>query len=74
MISGGIGTDRQGVDVYPRIEHSFCDRCGICIEICPLEVYCMGSDDVEIASPEECIECGACVKQCPAECVILIDG
>lgn len=59
--------------MYPKIQVDLCDRCGICIEICPSEVYQMGEEIVEVAFPEECIECGACVKQCPAECVALID-
>jgi NAD-dependent dihydropyrimidine dehydrogenase PreA subunit len=60
--------------MYPRVKGELCERCGTCIEICPLEVYQMGRKAAEIAFPNECIECGACVQQCPAECVVLIDG
>jgi NAD-dependent dihydropyrimidine dehydrogenase PreA subunit len=59
--------------MYPRIQGGLCERCGVCVEICPSEVYRMGSKGVKIAYPDACIECGACVAQCPVTCVSLID-
>jgi NAD-dependent dihydropyrimidine dehydrogenase PreA subunit len=59
--------------MYPRIDIGSCDRCGVCVEICPSEVYQIGRQAVDIVFPEECIECGACVQQCPAECVDLVE-
>jgi NAD-dependent dihydropyrimidine dehydrogenase PreA subunit len=60
--------------VFPRIQTDCCDQCGICIEICPSEVYQMREGGVEVTCPEECIECGACVRECPVQCVVLIDA
>ncbi len=59
--------------MYPRIQIDLCDQCGICVEICPSEVYQMDEETVGIAFPEECIECGSCIQQCPAECLSLVD-
>lgn len=62
-----------GLRMYPKIQIDLCDHCGLCVEICPSEVYQMNQDAVQIVLPEECIECGACVKQCPSECLALVD-
>ena len=60
--------------MHPKIYPDQCDCCGVCVEICPSEVYQMRELGVDVAFPEECIECGACVKECPAECIVLVEG
>ena len=47
-----------------------CDRCGICVEVCP-----MGSipEDDPTSCEGICIKCGACVKKCPMECKFFTD-
>lgn len=43
-----------------------CDKCGKCIEICPIEVF--GKDEkgkVVVLKEKECIACKACEVQCP---------
>ncbi|MBW2058277.1 MAG: 4Fe-4S binding protein [Deltaproteobacteria bacterium] len=59
--------------MYPRIDAECCDECGVCMEICPSEVYRLEGEGVRVVFPEECIECGACVEQCPKECIYLAD-
>ncbi len=57
----------------PVIEEEDCDACGICVKICPTDVYC-GSKPKEIpvvAYPEECWHCNACVHDCPQNAIRL---
>ena len=42
-----------------------CTGCGICIEVCPHNVFMMNKGKSAIADKDSCIECGACVKNCP---------
>ena len=59
--------DRHGAPidirkVKPKTDMTKCDRCGICIELCPL-----GSIDKEDPSVINgiCMKCCACTKKCP---------
>ncbi len=40
-----------------------CDKCGICVEVCPTEAIEM--KDVMVTDSTACILCSACVKECP---------
>ena len=53
----------------PVIDKGLCTCCGICIEICPEEVF-YGSKEGEYPSvtyPEECWHEAICVLNCPVE-------
>ena len=51
-----------------------CIGCGVCIDVCPRNVYEMNESDkkVEIMNPEKCINCNACVHRCVAECLKIL--
>jgi len=51
-----------------------CDGCGLCVEVCPSEVYTLDENAAKVAFPEECIECGVCENECPTACITLVDG
>lgn len=45
-----------------------CANCGACLNVCPVNAVCVGSEDLfyKITVDEEkCIGCGKCVKVCP---------
>uniref|UniRef100_A0A7J2TJP4 4Fe-4S dicluster domain-containing protein n=1 Tax=Archaeoglobus fulgidus TaxID=2234 RepID=A0A7J2TJP4_ARCFL len=42
-----------------------CVHCGLCISICPTEVFQLNSEMMVEIKSEKCIHCGACVKVCP---------
>ena len=50
-----------------------CERCGSCVEVCPVEAIHFVDDDAEwptyYISPEECIDCGACEAECEQEAI-----
>jgi NAD-dependent dihydropyrimidine dehydrogenase PreA subunit len=53
----------------PIINQDKCTACGICVDICPTDVF-FGSRKGEIpfvAYPNECFHDNACVADCPVE-------
>jgi len=48
-----------------------CVHCGLCISICPVEVFRFDEDWKVIAETEKCIHCGVCIKVCPCQALSL---
>jgi ferredoxin len=42
-----------------------CKDCGICLNVCPHQVFGKSASAVRITNLNACIECGACVRNCP---------
>jgi NAD-dependent dihydropyrimidine dehydrogenase PreA subunit len=42
-----------------------CTGCGMCLAVCPREVFRSSNGKVEVALRDACIECGACRRNCP---------
>jgi len=53
-----------------RYEIRFCDQCGTCAEVCPLEAI-KETDGIYLINPEICTGCAACVDACPHEVMML---
>jgi ferredoxin len=47
------------------IKSEKCTGCGMCINVCPHNVFLLNAGKVEIKDKDLCMECGACVKNCP---------
>ncbi len=41
-----------------------CTGCGMCIEVCPHEVFALQDGKAIILDRDRCMECGACVNNC----------
>jgi|GEM_PF-1767199 len=49
---------------------AWCKACGICIAICPTDVFDRRDDGKPIAArPEACTNCGLCEIMCPDFCI-----
>jgi len=57
----------------PIIIKERCNACGICAEICPMDVFgATGNGDIPVVKyPEECWHCNSCVLDCPEGAVSL---
>lgn len=67
-------TSERGVsDMPPVIDTTKCTQCGICAQICPLDVIRMDKQSAEreviVKYPYECWHCRACLKDCPAQAI-----
>lgn len=52
-----------------------CISCGICINVCPHDVFALNSDGrVWMRERDACMECGACAQNCPAGAVEVNPG
>lgn len=55
----------------PVIHADKCIKCGLCAQICCLDVYGPAEKGQipEVRWPEECWHCRACVMDCPADAI-----
>lgn len=51
-----------------------CIGCGMCIDVCPHQVFQLESSKAQIVDRDRCMECGACAKNCPAEAITVQPG
>ena len=54
-----------------RIDPELCNGCGICVKICPMDVFRMDAQAKKsvITYPEDCMLCEFCVLDCPTKAV-----
>ncbi len=53
------------------IESTWCKKCGICVEYCPVKILELNDDTVYIKDSEKCILCGKCEQRCPDYAIYL---
>ncbi len=52
-----------------RINNEKCTGCGICLDVCPHEVFFMNGRQAAIQDLDACMECGACRINCPLHAI-----
>lgn len=57
-----------------NLDQEKCVGCGMCINVCPHEVFKLEDKKAYIAEKNYCIECGACAKNCPVEAIEVKPG
>lgn len=57
----------------PVISKDKCNKCGICIAICPIDVLHWSKSDgfPEVSYPEECWHCNSCKLDCAPKAIQL---
>ena len=50
-----------------RIDGAICEKCGLCVEICPEELFVRDTTDTVpvILRQHDCVICGHCTSVCP---------
>jgi NAD-dependent dihydropyrimidine dehydrogenase PreA subunit len=51
-----------------------CTGCGMCLEVCPHDVFKMNGKSAGIVHRDSCMECGACSRNCPVGAVTVQSG
>ena len=51
-----------------------CNGCGMCIEVCPQQVFVLSAKVSSIHDRDACIECGACAKNCACGAISVSTG
>jgi len=51
-----------------------CNGCGMCVIVCPHEVFKIDDSKAVIVNRNACIECGACAINCPVNAVRVQTG
>jgi NAD-dependent dihydropyrimidine dehydrogenase PreA subunit len=46
-----------------------CNGCGMCLKVCPHEVFGMSGHKAFIIDKDYCMECGACALNCPQDAI-----
>lgn len=57
-----------------QLDEEKCKGCGMCINVCPHEVFLMKDDKAQIVDKDSCMECGACAKNCPFSAIEVRPG
>ena len=51
-----------------------CTGCGMCMDVCPHNVFCKSNGVVTILDRDRCMECGACASNCPSGALAVAKG
>jgi NAD-dependent dihydropyrimidine dehydrogenase PreA subunit len=51
-----------------------CNGCGMCIKVCPHEVFAIADGKAFITHRDYCMECGACAKNCSQNAISVKAG
>lgn len=57
-----------------KMEVDRCTGCGMCLEVCPHNVFMMKDGKSAIVAKDACMECGACAKNCPVNALEVKPG
>lgn len=47
-----------------QLDEEKCTGCGMCMEVCPHQVFALKDKRARIVDKDSCMECGACARNC----------
>jgi NAD-dependent dihydropyrimidine dehydrogenase PreA subunit len=57
-----------------KLDHNKCVGCGMCLEVCPHNVFILNKGKAQISDLDSCMECGACLKNCAFSAITVSPG
>jgi len=57
-----------------QLDDNKCTGCGMCLEVCPHEVFKINASHAVIQNRDACMECGACSSNCPVDAIAVESG
>jgi NAD-dependent dihydropyrimidine dehydrogenase PreA subunit len=57
-----------------KLDTDLCIGCGMCVEVCPHEVFAIENRKANLLDRDSCMECGACQMNCPTGAVTVRSG
>lgn len=57
-----------------KLNEDICNGCGMCIKVCPHEVFGLSGRKAHIIRKDFCMECGACSLNCPLKAISVNSG
>ncbi len=57
-----------------KLDQSKCNGCGLCLEVCPQQVFSIGNSLSSITDRDACMECGACARNCAPGAIYVRPG
>jgi NAD-dependent dihydropyrimidine dehydrogenase PreA subunit len=70
-------TGKYPLQPYGKITQDYmrCNGCGICIQVCPMNVYEFDAKNkkANLIRPKICVNCNACVHRCPQLCLQIVE-
>lgn len=57
-----------------ELDSTKCKGCGVCIEVCPQQVFTLSGKRSNIQDRDACLECGACARNCIREAITVRAG
>ncbi|HOP47881.1 MAG TPA: mercury methylation ferredoxin HgcB [Desulfobacteraceae bacterium] len=57
-----------------HLNQEICIGCGMCVTVCPHEVFSLENGHAVIDNRDACMECGACARNCPEAAVTVKAG
>jgi NAD-dependent dihydropyrimidine dehydrogenase PreA subunit len=57
-----------------KVNEKLCTGCGVCVEVCPHNVFRIEERKAHIVNKKSCMECGACKKNCPSLAIEVNSG
>ncbi|HHV38877.1 MAG TPA: 4Fe-4S dicluster domain-containing protein [Tepidimicrobium sp.] len=58
----------------PKVVFEDCIKCGICAQVCPVDIVEIRKDEKEcvVFNFDYCKGCGICANECPKKCIMMV--
>ncbi len=57
-----------------QMDQGKCSGCGMCLEVCPQQVFTYAENVSWITDRDACMECSACARNCPRQAIKVRQG